>query len=76
MPPDDEDKKQKKRKAINDLDDPFDDDEEVTEPSHSRASVICPRCGGGALPNGVVCGLCKGQSRIDKETYDRWRKRK
>jgi DnaJ-class molecular chaperone len=53
-----------------------DDEEETTSPDHKRASVICPRCGGGMLPNKKTCALCNGQLRIDKETYKRWRKRK
>jgi hypothetical protein len=58
-------------------DDPFfDEDEETTNPDAPRASSICPRCGGGVLPNGARCGLCDGDGRINKETYEQWRKKR
>lgn len=62
-------------KKPGELDEPF-EEEEITAPDHPRASIICPECGGGVTVDGMTCTTCWGVSRIDKEAYDRWKRRR
>lgn len=71
MLPDEDDKKPDE--LLSTLDDPF-GEEETTSPDHKKATVICPACNG--KESAMTCDTCWGKLRIDKETYDRWRRRK
>jgi hypothetical protein len=73
VPPDETEPKADE--TLNTLDEPF-VEEEITRPDHPRASVLCPECGGGNLPDNEVCTTCWGLERVNKEAFERWKRRR
>jgi hypothetical protein len=65
------------KKPTTTLDEPFsEEEEETTSPDHRKASVVCPHCGGGHLASGMTCDVCWGVGKLNKEAFDRWKRRR